>query len=522
MSVTRPTSVKAEWARGPRRVVVALSISTFVEWAGAGSMMPLLPLYLRKLGAPVALVGVVLAAFFVFAILVQYPIGRLSDRIGRRPVQLSGLVTYAVASAAFALIGTPIAALFVRGLQGAGAGVVDVANNATVGEVVSPSQQGRAYGALFGSRTVGLAIGPLVGGAVGLAGMRWLFVAAALASLLACVPVLVAVPKRAPRRAPALAPQVVLWRDRSVLGVVMGYAGAGLVIGVYDVCWSLLLHLRGASGLQIGLSWTLFALPFAALSVPGGWLVDHFDRRYLAAASTLASAGFASTYPFLHSVWLLVGLGAAEAVAVSLAGPALAAQLAAQRAEPPARARPRSRFDGSDGRDCGGGSCGRGAVRVASLGPLRRGLGRDRHLGGAAVVVLAGRAGAGPATGRLAHGGSPACSGLTGAPGTGRRRPPGVSDGRGLSPPSPAFAQPCVQDAAAITEAVEEVPAFLRLAGEPGAHRHGQLLEAAAVHDRRDEAAPAPGIAAPPGRARRAARPESPEPGSRYLSPGSW
>ena len=110
--------------------------------------------------------------------------------------------------------------------------------------------------------------------------------------------------------------------------MVMGYAGAGLVIGVYDVCWSLLLHLRGASGLQIGLSWTLFALPFAALSVPGGWLVDHFDRRYLAAASTLASAGFASTYPFLHSVWLLVGLGAAEAVAVSLAGPALAAQLA--------------------------------------------------------------------------------------------------------------------------------------------------------------------------------------------------
>ena len=328
MSVTRPPSVKARGARGPRRVVVALSISTFVEWAGAGCMMPLLPLYLRKLGAPVALVGVVLAAFFLFAILVQYPIGRLSDRIGRRPVQLSGLVTYAVASAAFALIGTPIAALFVRGLQGAGAGVVDVANNATVGEVVSPSQQGRAYGALFGSRTVGLAIGPLVGGAVGLAGMSWLFVAAAVASLLACVPVLVAVPRSAPRRAPVLAPRVVLWRDRSVLGVVMGYAGAGLVIGVYDVCWSLLLHLRGASGLQIGLSWTLFALPFAALSVPGGWLVDHFDRRYLAAASTLASAGFASTYPFLHSVWLLVGLGAAEAVAVSLAGPALAAQLA--------------------------------------------------------------------------------------------------------------------------------------------------------------------------------------------------
>jgi DHA1 family multidrug resistance protein-like MFS transporter len=315
-------------AASPRRVVVALSVSTFVEWAGAGCMMPLLPLYLRKLGAPVALVGIVLAAFFLAAILVQYPIGRLSDRIGRRPVQLGGLVTFAVASAAFALIGTPIAALFVRGLQGAGAGVVDVANNATVGEVVSPSQQGRAYGTLFGSRTVGLAIGPLIGGLVGLSGMRWLFVAAALASLMACAPVLAAVPKSAPRRPHVSGPRVVLWRDRSVLGVVMAYTGTGLVIGVYEVCWSLLLHLRGASGLQIGLSWTLFALPFATMSVPGGWLVDHFDRRYLAAVSTLLSAGFASTYPFLHSVWLLVGLGAAEAVAVAVAGPALASQLA--------------------------------------------------------------------------------------------------------------------------------------------------------------------------------------------------
>ena len=327
MSPITRTSTGSLQDRSPRRVVFALSISTFVEWAGAGCVMPLLPLYLRKLGAPVALVGVVMAAFFLAAILVQYPIGRLSDRIGRRPVQLGGLLTFAVASAAFALIGSPIAALFVRGLQGAGAGVVDVANNATVGEVVSPSQQGRAYGTLFGSRTVGLAIGPFIGGLVGTSAMRWMFVAAAVASLMACLPVILAVPKTATRRTHVAAPRVVLWRDRGVLGVILGYTGAGLVIGVYEVCWSLLLHLRGATGWQIGLSWTLFALPFAAMSIPGGWLVDHFDRRYLAAASTLMSGAFAATYPFLHSVWLLVGLGAAEAVTVAVAGPALAAQL---------------------------------------------------------------------------------------------------------------------------------------------------------------------------------------------------
>ncbi len=328
MSLASHDMSRTERAVGVRRVVVALSISTFVEWAGAGCVMPLLPLYLRRLGAPVALVGAAMAVFFFAAVLVQYPVGRLSDRIGRRPIQLGGLMTYAFASFAFALIGTPVAAVVVRALQGAGAGVVDVANNATIGEIVPPSQQGRAYGALFGCRTVGLAIGPFIGGFVGLSAMRWLFVAAGLASLLACVPIALVVPKRFSRRPHTESKRIVLWRDRSVLGVALGYAGTGVVIGVYEVCWSLLLHLRGATAWQIGLSWTLFALPFAAMSIPGGWLVDHFDRRYLAAGSTVMSAGFAAAYPFLHSVWLLIGLGSAEAVLVAIAGPALASQLA--------------------------------------------------------------------------------------------------------------------------------------------------------------------------------------------------
>ena len=328
MSLAAPGSLQIGQAHNARRVVVALSVSTFVEWAGAGSVLPLLPLYLRKHGAPLALVGATMAAFFLAAVFVQYPIGRLSDRLGRRPIQLGGLLTYAAASVAFAFIGTPIAALFVRALQGVGAGVVDVANNATVGEVVPRPMQGRAYGAVFGSRTVGLAIGPLFGGFAGLAGMRWLFVGAALASLLACVPILLVVPKGRSRRPQVPAPHVVLWRDRGVLGVVTGYAATGVMIGVYEVCWSLLLHLRGASAWQIGLSWTVFAIPFAAMSLPWGWLVDHLDRRYLAAGATLVSAGFASAYPFLHSVWLLVGLGSVEAASVAVAGPALAAQLA--------------------------------------------------------------------------------------------------------------------------------------------------------------------------------------------------
>ena len=88
-----------------------------------------------------------------------------------------------------------------------------------MGEIVPRPLQGRAYGAVFGSRTVGLSIGPVFGGLAGIAHMRWLFIGSALASLLACVPILLAVPKGRSRVRHAPAPPVVLWRDRSVLGL---------------------------------------------------------------------------------------------------------------------------------------------------------------------------------------------------------------------------------------------------------------------------------------------------------------
>lgn len=326
----RAVAIPASPAKGlpVRRVVAALSVSTFVEWAGASAVIPLLPIYLRHHGASDTVVGATMGAFFLAAVFVQYPVGRLSDRIGRRPVQIAGLVAFAAASLLFAVVVAPAAALFLRGLQGAGAGIVDVANNSTIGDVVPASQQGRAYGAMFGARTGGLAIGPFLGGLAGVGATHIMLAGAAVASLLACIPILLLVPRVRPVKATGSRHKVILRKSRSVVGVVLGFAAAGLMIGTYEVCWTLWLHYRGATSWQIGLSWTLFALPFAVMSIPAGWLTDHLDRRYLALGATVVSAGFAIAYPLMHDVWLLIGTAALEAVAVATAGPALNAQLA--------------------------------------------------------------------------------------------------------------------------------------------------------------------------------------------------
>ncbi|MHB1987011.1 MAG: MFS transporter [Acidimicrobiales bacterium] len=313
--------------RATRRIVFALSASAFAEWGGASSVLPLLPIYLRHKGASVALVGLTMAAFFAAALVVQYPLGRLSDRVGRRTIQLSGLVTYAIATVLFAFVSAPLAALVFRALQGAGTGIVDVANAATIGEVVPAGQRGRAFGALYGMRTVGMAIGPFIGGLLGVGAMRWIFLAAAAVVLAAAMPIMLFTP-RFPGHGPLRADErTSLWRNRSVLGVAVAFLAGGILVGVYEVCWSLLLTLRGAHAWEIGLSWTLFAFPFAVMSLPAGWLVDHMDRRYLVGIALAGSAFFAAIYAFIHSVAWLVGLGAAEAVTLALGAPAELAQL---------------------------------------------------------------------------------------------------------------------------------------------------------------------------------------------------
>lgn len=313
--------------RQVRRVVGAVSVSAFVEWAGATAVLPLMPVYLRHHGSSVAVVGLAMAAFFAAAVLVQYPMGRLSDRIGRKKVQIGGLVVYAAGSILFGLVVSPMAALGFRALQGAGGGVVDVANSATIGEAVPERWRGRAFGALYGSRTVGMAIGPFFGGLFGLGGMRWMFFAAAACALIAAVPIRLFVPGTRRPVADLQAERLPLWRNNSVLGVVVAFLAGGLLVGMYETCWSLLLTQRGARTWQIGLSWTLFAFPFAVMSVPAGWLVDRFDRRYLTYFAMTGSAVFAALYPSLHSVALLMALGSVEAVTVAIGQPAESSQL---------------------------------------------------------------------------------------------------------------------------------------------------------------------------------------------------
>jgi DHA1 family multidrug resistance protein-like MFS transporter len=273
------------------------------------------------------MVGAVMAAYFVAAVVFQYPAGQLADRFGRRTVLLGGLVTYAGASLAFVVNLGPSADIVLRALQGCGAGAVEVASLAMIASTVPLERRGRAFGSIYRGQLGGMAIGPLVGSLIGVGSMEVIFVGAALSSLVACFAVMSA-PGLGGSGDRPVHPTGHAWRGfprlgRAATGSVIAGVALGLTIGVYETCWTLLLHQRGASTWQVGLSWTLFAVPFAIMARPGGWIADHLDRRKLVVVTVLATLGFCSTYPFLTEIAWLLGLGAAEAIGTAIALPSI-------------------------------------------------------------------------------------------------------------------------------------------------------------------------------------------------------
>ena len=295
-------------------------------------ILPILPLFVRHAGASYAEVGLVTAVFWAGGLAVRYPVGRLSDRVGRRGPLLASQLIYAGSTAAFALSPSPVWFIVLRAIQGAAAGAFTVLAMAAVADFVPTDRRGRAYGSLTGANMGGTIVGPLIGAALFQVSVAATFLASAFTALLVAGAILATLPAVSPSAVEAEVEQApaALWRDPIIAGVTIASAAVGILIGMYDTVWSLLMHVRHATDLEIGLSFTLFALPFTIGSWPAGWLADHVDNRWLIGASSLAAGCFAVVYPFLPNPAWLIGLGIFEGIFTVTGAPARLAMLSRQ------------------------------------------------------------------------------------------------------------------------------------------------------------------------------------------------
>src|ERR1051325_96409 len=173
----------------PSLLIIFLTV--FIDLIGFGIVLPLLPIYSDKFGANGFMIGVIMASFSAMQFLFAPAWGRLSDRIGRRPVLL---VSTAGAAASYALCGlgsgvtSATTALTVVVLSRVLAGVcganITVAQ-ACIADVTPPELRSTKMGLIGMAFGLGFIFGPALGGFsikwFGIAGPGW--VAASLCAL---------------------------------------------------------------------------------------------------------------------------------------------------------------------------------------------------------------------------------------------------------------------------------------------------------------------------------------------------
>lgn len=154
-----------------------------VDLIGFGIVMPILPFYAENMGASPFELGFLLAIHaamqFIFA-----PIwGRVSDRVGRRPVMLGTVAGTAVALLALGFAPSLPWVFLARGLSGIFAANISVAT-AYLADVTEPSERTRWMGMIGASFGIGFLLGPAIGGLLAPYGLEIpMFVAAGLAAV---------------------------------------------------------------------------------------------------------------------------------------------------------------------------------------------------------------------------------------------------------------------------------------------------------------------------------------------------
>lgn len=145
-----------------RAKLSVLMVTAFVDMLGLVIVLPLLPFYATRLGANATLVGALIAAFSV-AQLASAPVwGRFSDRYGRRPALLAGLLISAAAYIVFAFSASLWMLMLSRIIQGFGGGTIGVIQ-AYVADVSDPKNRAKGLGWLSAATSLGAVVGPAIG-----------------------------------------------------------------------------------------------------------------------------------------------------------------------------------------------------------------------------------------------------------------------------------------------------------------------------------------------------------------------
>ena len=294
-------------------MLALVCVLTFVHYAGAQMRGPVLPLYAAAHGATPTGVGIVVGAHMALAALGSIPLGRVSDRLGRRPFLVGGILASAVTSLLLPFVEAEVGLAVIYGLAGIGIAAFSPSALSMVGDIAAPGKVARAYAWYSTAHYGAIAIGPFLGGlAAEWWGYRTAFVASA-AVIVVALPFAFVTPAHAAAQASAR-PAAQFADIAGNAGVWAGWVAStsGLLVqGVVFTFLPLLAQGRGLTPGAIGLVFLVLGLANTVARFPAGWAVDRTGRcTPYAVGGILVASAVTAILPEVESLPALLAVAA--------------------------------------------------------------------------------------------------------------------------------------------------------------------------------------------------------------------
>jgi multidrug resistance protein len=296
----------------------------FVDSLGYGVVVPVMPVYARDLGIGELGLGMLFASYALGNIVAAVPFGILSDRVGRRPFLVFGMLAMAGAFVLYAYATTYAALFFSRFLDGVTAAATWSVGLAIIAEVYPAGERGSSMGTVMAAMGAGSIAGPALGGIL----FDWLGYKAPFL-LVAALCVAGGVLALASRELMDLPRGGNRSGYRDMMRKVFAYPGMALVIvvvmmgtvslGLLEPLFPIFLQDNlGLGSTGIGLLFALTVLAYSVSSPPAGRIADRAGKKGVMALGLVATAVVVPLLAYSHTLALTTVLFALCGVSIAL------------------------------------------------------------------------------------------------------------------------------------------------------------------------------------------------------------
>ena len=291
----RLTAWRSDKTSLPREAWVLIGANV-VAALGYGVVSPVLPVYARTFGVSMDAVTFAITLFSVMRLFFAPPSGLLVQRLGERPVYVSGLLIVSVSTGLSAFVQTYWELLVFRAIGGIGSTMFFISALGLMIRISPPDARGRAAGLFATSFLVGMVGGPLLGSLTAGFGLRAPFLFYGIAMLLTAAVVFYAL-RRSTLSAPAelvhvhteVTMRAALAHRAYRAALVSNFATGWSVFGVRMAVVPLFISdVMGRGPRMTGLVLAAFAIGNVIVVMPSGYLSDRIGRRSLLISGLLA------------------------------------------------------------------------------------------------------------------------------------------------------------------------------------------------------------------------------------------